>query len=266
MRVGRKKRKLSNRSRRLVSAGQRPPRRPPLGDSTAAAGKGGQPPRFSHARHGDRLPWLVVTLALLACIAFPFSSVLQLDRASALVEPWRVVTSQWTHWSGEHLLWDVAVFIALGVGCERHSRRAMAVAIGLAAWIVPVAVLVGCPSIDRFRGLSGIDCALFGLLLATAYREAVGGARAIVLLVGVGFFAKTAYEAASGRTLFVASAGQFAVVPLAHAVGFAIGAAVGASGPRAKQRSSTTVPPIRCSATMRSRLSPEASAYQTPSG
>src|SRR5689334_9624999 len=48
---------------------------------------------------------------------------LQFDRARiASGELWRLVTCHWTHWDADHLAWDVATFVALGVACERRGR------------------------------------------------------------------------------------------------------------------------------------------------
>ena len=53
----------------------------------------------------------------LACLAFFMpgaASLLQYDRDCVEAgEIWRLITSHWTHWSAEHLVWDIVVFIAL---------------------------------------------------------------------------------------------------------------------------------------------------------
>ena len=75
------------------------------------------------------------------------------------------------------------------------------------------------PDIESYRGLSGLDSALFTLLVISNLDRR--------LSLGVGFLAafllKTAYEMATGATVFVSSSPDIASVPLAHAVGALMG-------------------------------------------
>lgn len=56
----------------------------------------------------------------------------ELDWGLLASEPWRWVTGHLVHWSAEHLVWDLAVFLGLGVACELGSRRRTALALALA--------------------------------------------------------------------------------------------------------------------------------------
>lgn len=168
----------------------------------------------------SRWPILTTALALVAGAVFysQWTSALEYDRAAvARGELWRLATCQWTHWSADHLLWDVVVFFALGVACERRGRRSFAWTVAIASVVVPIAVHLACPTLDRFRGLSG-DCALFALIMTR-----IGGA--IGAFAFVGFVVKTIDELVTGTPVFAAS--TFAVVPVSHLAGFVIGAGCG---------------------------------------
>ncbi len=149
---------------------------------------------------------------------------LQVDRAAvAGGELWRLVTGHFTHWSLDQLLWDTAVLVALGAVCERRDRRRYLLALGLAAVAIPAAVAVWAPGVSTYRGLSGLDSALFVLLAVGLMREGRGEERRRwVLVTGLalaGFAAKVLYEQVSGDTVFVDGVAGVVVVPLAHVAG-----------------------------------------------
>ena len=91
---------------------------------------------------------------------------------------------------------------------------------------IPVAVFLWAPEVIVYRGLSGIDSALFTLALVGLLREAwVDRSRGHVLLlaaVGLGFLLKVALEIATGTAVFADST-AFHPVPLAHMVGACTG-------------------------------------------
>ena len=130
-------------------------------------------------------------------------------------ELWRIVTCHWTHWSLDHLLWDLAVFVGLGAACEQMNRSRYLICLAAATILIPLAVVIFLPDIEIYRGLSGLDSALFSLLVIPNLDKRFS--------LGVGFLAafllKTAYEMATGATVFVSSSPDIASVPLAHAVG-----------------------------------------------
>src|SRR5262249_3036761 len=92
-----------------------------------------------------------------------------------------------------------------------------------AAVVIPMTVLIFAPSLQAYRGLSGIDSSLFGLLLTAAAKWS----RASIVL-GVAFIAKLVVELVTGRAFFVDSAAaQFVPWRLAHLAGLLIGAVIG---------------------------------------
>ena len=143
-----------------------------------------------------------------------------------------MLTCHWVHFTHDHALWDVVAFVCLGAVCERLSRARFVGAIVASSVGISAAVWFVQPELASYRGLSGVDSALFGLLAAMLIRDALRRRDRVQLGVVVGglllFAAKVAYEAATGGAVFTADLGAGVVaVPLAHVVGAAVGAAVG---------------------------------------
>lgn len=175
---------------------------------------------------------LALALAALVVHVVPPSAgaVFQLERtAMAAGQWWRIITCHITHWSMDHFVWDVVTFSVLSAACELRSRQKCLVAILGSTMAIPLTVLVLQPQLQTYRGLSGVDSALFGLLAFDMLREKLAKADrravvAIVLLI-IGLLVKTLIETATGAALFADStAGGFVPVPVAHLVGFAAGA------------------------------------------
>jgi len=183
-----------------------------------------------------RIPCVSLLLGLLALAgywipaaagAFEYNTV-----AIAAGQLWRIVTCHVAHWSFDHLFWDVGSLLVLGAICELRDRRALMWCIGASAVAIPAAVWILMPDLETYRGLSGIDSALFVLLAVSMLRESLtdGDHRwaALCGAVLIGFAGKIAYELLSGGTLFVDSATSNMIpVPLAHVVGGIVGAACG---------------------------------------
>ncbi len=170
-----------------------------------------------------RIPCASLLFGALAVVVYSFPALaeaLQYDRTAVLRgELWRITTCHWTHWSLDHLLWDLAVFVGLGAACEQMNRSRYLICLAATTILIPLVVLVFLPDIETYRGLSGLDSALFSLLVIPNLDKR--------LSLGLGFLAafllKTAYEAATGATVFVSSPTDIASVPLAHAVGALMG-------------------------------------------
>jgi rhomboid family GlyGly-CTERM serine protease len=185
--------------------------------------------------------FLCAPALLIALLPQSFAAALQYDRTRILSgELHRLLTCHWTHWSGEHFAWDAITFLALGIACERRSRARFPAVVGLCAFAVPLGLLLVLPNLHVYRGLSGIDTALFGFLAVGVLRDSIRrGSRAGAAVAGlfiVAFAIKTCVEFFSGVTVFVdARLADFAPVPLAHLLGFAAGAgvALAPSRPRA---------------------------------
>ncbi len=156
---------------------------------------------------------------------------LQFERAAIVQgEGWRLLTGHLTHFGADHLRWDLLAFVALGVAAEFQSRSRFLITLGASALLISLGVLIAQPQFVIYRGLSGIDSALFGLVLAGVLLEGWRARHGFSLAVGglalAGFAAKCAYELITADTVFVASSDVFAPVPLAHLIGMLTGAAV----------------------------------------
>ena len=156
-----------------------------------------------------------LTLLALAAAFLPGSS-LELQRGGAA---WRIVTCHFTHFTYEQLAWDALVFLILGIACARRNRGAFQATLLASIVVVPIAVLMFAPNVATYRGLSGIDCALFGLLLTMESRRSW-----IVALCAIGFAMKLIFEMTTGATIFVSNGGAFEAVPVAHLAGAVVGA------------------------------------------
>ena len=182
-----------------------------------------------------RIPWCTLGLSGLAVVIHfipALGNVLQFDRASvAHGQVWRFFTAHLTHFGEDHLRWDLLAFVMLGAIAERISRSAFFLTVSVSAAAITVAVWLAQPQFSTYRGLSGIDSAVFGFviadLLAVGLRERHGFSIAVGGLALAGFAAKCTYELATGETVFVEAGGAFASVPLAHLLGMAVGAAAG---------------------------------------
>ena len=176
------------------------------------------------------VPLCTALLGTFAVVAFflPVTEWLQYDRAAiAAGQWWRILSGHLTHWSLDHLAWDVAAFVCLGALNERRDRRLFLVCTILAGVAVSAGVWLARPGMTFYRGLSGIDSALFVLLAAGILREARWpGDRLVTFVTGAalaGFAAKTLWEIAAGSTVFVRDASGFEPLPLAHVIGGTIG-------------------------------------------
>ncbi len=183
----------------------------------------------------SHLPWPAVSILLalgapLVALVPGAADRLELDRnAVASGELWRILTAHFTHWSVDQLAWDGAVFLVLAVLCERIDRRRMLAAIAGSAIVVSAGVLLLETRLDRYRGLSGIDSALFFLFSISILRgreiEASGPFRSGAAVLSVAFVGKVIAESVTGSTLFTSSGPSvFEVVPLAHLLGAVVGA------------------------------------------
>jgi rhomboid family GlyGly-CTERM serine protease len=183
---------------------------------------------------GSAVQPLTGLLGLLAGAVFVLPGATELlawDRAAiGAGEWWRVISGHWVHWSGGHLAWDVGAFVLLGLWCEQRGRGRFVTCVTAAALAIPIGLWWLCPELSRYGGLSGIDSALFVLLVcelfAEALRERSGFSLAVSGVLLLGFAGKIAFEVASGEALFAADLGAGVVpVPWAHLVGAAVGLA-----------------------------------------
>lgn len=183
-----------------------------------------------------RIPCASLLLSAAAAIVFfrpSLAAVLQYDRgAIAVGEWWRLVTGHWAHYGADHFFWDVLAFGVLGLACEQRSRLRFLVCVAASALAVSLSVWLWLPDMAVYRGLSGIDSALFALLFVEFWSETVrSGKRNVVVFPGAClavFLFKIVFELTTGTNLFVKTLEAGPVgVPLAHIAGAAVGFLVG---------------------------------------
>lgn len=197
------------------------------------------PRREACTAGASRLPGvtlLIAGLAIAATFVPSLPGLLEFSRAAvAGGEPWRWWTGHLVHVSAGHLFWDLTVFLALGWWCERERRGRFLACLILAAPAIPLGILLAHPGVASYQGLSGLDSALFLMLVATvlgrALRERAPGTAIVAVVLGLAFAVKVALEFATSATFFVTASAPTAVpVPLAHAIGGLVGWAVGGGG------------------------------------
>ena len=170
--------------------------------------------------------------AILIAFVSSAGELFQFDRAGlAAGEIWRLVTCHVVHWNAEHIQWDLLMFLVLGAACEIRNPRRMWLCVAAAAASVSLLVMCAFPGIESYRGLSGIDTALFTLLaidlMRDAQRRQSGMLAATTGGLLLGFMGKTAYEAVTGHAFFVdqRSAG-FELLVWDHVAASVAGAAI----------------------------------------
>lgn len=179
-----------------------------------------------------RLTLAIAALAVLAACVTGIDETWQFDRGLIQAgELWRIVSCHLTHWNFEHLQWDLLMFVVLGAICEWRSPGRTRLCITLAAAAVSTIVLAAFPSIATYRGLSGIDTALFTLLAFSLLNDGLREHnRALVVTTSAlifGLFAKTTYEAVTGHACFVdQNAAGFELLVWDHIAAGAVGTCI----------------------------------------
>lgn len=176
----------------------------------------------------QRLPYITLAVALLAAgtMMVPAAGqLLEFNRdALANGQLWRTATCHLTHFSRDHFGWCLLAMLVLGAACEMIHRRLFLAVLVASTLLIPIALFVFSPGLHTYRGLSGVDSALFALLLLEILRQRAKERHWIALAAAVGlgiaFLAKIVLEMQFGVTFFVNNfSRQFNPVPLAHLVG-----------------------------------------------
>lgn len=173
---------------------------------------------------GRAKPWLALAVTALVYVlsqgsAELHSSCALTPDAVAGLELWRLWTGHLVHFNAAHLRGDLLAFFVWAAVLETESRVVLWRVLGLAAPLLSLAVLVCCPSLAQYRGLSGLDCSL---VVALILLRGVASPR----LRGLGwlclacFGAKCSYELLSGRAILAPDLGEgVALLPSAHLLG-----------------------------------------------
>ena len=183
-----------------------------------------------------RVPYVSLVLsavALLIHFYYPLRPHLLYARtALADGDIWRLASCHWVHLNTDHLFWSAVTFFVLGSFCEIMDRGKYVITIGFSVILIPMAICLVMPHLEVYGGLSGLDCALYALLIVLIIQREwrtqnwIWIVFYIIMLVLLP--AKIIYEMTSGLTIFVNNIHiNMVSVPLAHLVGGLVGIAVG---------------------------------------
>lgn len=144
----------------------------------------------------------------------------------ALQSGLRTLGCNWLHWSIDHLCWDLFMFYLVGSLCEQRNRSAFLAVTFASGLMIPITVMIYSPEFGSYRGLSGIDTALYALLgtlwFLDAIRERDRSASLVCFGLLVAMVLKIGYELISQQLLFVTD-DSFTPAPTAHSSGAIIG-------------------------------------------
>jgi rhomboid family GlyGly-CTERM serine protease len=180
-----------------------------------------------------KLPFLSLGFGTFSWFIFAqhgWTEALELSRtALARGELWRLFTGHLTHFTADHLQWDLVVFVALGSLVELRNRRHFVGCVVGSALLISLGVWWLQPQFNNYRGLSGVDSALFGYLAVDIFKlaraEGKRWSAAVACIAMALFTAKIFFELGTGQTLFVENTADFSPVPLAHLIGAIVGGA-----------------------------------------
>jgi len=144
---------------------------------------------------------------------------------------WRAATAQLVHWSVGMAAIDLAVVAIAGACLELRSRRIACWTLALAVVLVGLTVLYAIPSLERYRGSSGIAAAVVAALLVDVVRrERSPVRRVLAVAIGAAFVAKFAWELATGSAVPIGHLPPgIAVAPQVHVAGAIAGIAASLS-------------------------------------
>jgi rhomboid family GlyGly-CTERM serine protease len=176
------------------------------------------------------LPWITFAVAASAATVFALPAaapLLESDRHAVLAggELWRLFSGHLAHWSTPHLAPDLGALLLLGWVAETRDRRRLGLLLIAAATVISV-VLLRDPTWSTYRGLSGLDAALYVYVAVTVWREGAGKrrpTRALAIALLAAFVVKLIVEGLSGAALFMPPGDARTVVVSAHVSGALVG-------------------------------------------
>ena len=176
------------------------------------------------------LPWITIAVAASAAAVFALPAaapLLEYDRQAVLAggQLWRLFSGHLAHWSTPHLALDLGALLLLGWVAERKDRRRLGLLLVAAALVISV-VLLRDPTWSTYRGLSGVDAALYVYVAVTLWREGASQRRpmrVVALALLAAFVGKMIVEGLSGAAIFMAPGDAQTVVLSAHVSGALVG-------------------------------------------
>ncbi len=172
-----------------------------------------------------------IILALIAVILFYIPNaheLLQYDYVAINehYQYYRLFTGHFVHYSESHLYWDVITFAVLGALCCRKSLSSFFIIIIATPLIISLSLLYFMPQLMFYRGLSGIDTALYSFVIGKMIYDKFNAKKFIygssLLILALLLMGKTVYEFTTHSILF-ANANNFIPLPVAHLIGIFCG-------------------------------------------
>ena len=163
-----------------------------------------------------RLPLLFLAAALIPMLFPGIAPYLELRIASP-AEPsllFRCFSAHLVHFTSAHFFYDAFVFVVLGWLVCREKEEEFVPLVLFSSFVISLCVWIICRELYVYRGLSGIDCALFGWLAVRYLPQKKG----IIVPLLAAFCLKTIWECVTGTALFAGS-DVFEAVPEAHLAG-----------------------------------------------
>ncbi len=179
---------------------------------------------------------MVIAVVTVVIFAIPtLTAGLQLDFNSVTGgQWWRLLSGHLTHYDGQHLFWDLLMFVVLGAICERQNRKRFGVFLVIMATVVSLTVMFTSAGISEYRGLSGIDTGLFAWLTIGQLRTSLAGRdryfAAFWAMSGFLLMGKLGFEMMTGDVLFVQTDG-FKPMLESHLAGAVVGALIALAPP-----------------------------------
>jgi len=206
----------------------------------------GQRARLTHALR--RWSWLSLLASLIGLMAnaLPAQHLLAFTAEGMhRGQWWRLWTGHFVHYGSAHFWGDWLAFVVWAALVEAESRRVFALTLLVGAPLLSLLLVVACPSLGEYRGLSGIDTALVVELIwlrgfvanRNAGETGIGpwlseliGRRALRLVGGLCLcllVCKFGYEFRVGRALLAHDLGaSVLLLPSAHVYGALLGLAL----------------------------------------
>lgn len=192
----------------------------------------------------------MVGIAIIVTLSPSLATLLTFERAAFEGGSWwMLLTSNFTHWSTEHLFWDAATFCFLGCIIEKDgwSKFSIALITFLSAITITFAVYIFSPELQTYRGLSGLCVTFFVIVALNLLKSSRKSGDLLMVYISsaalVGLVLKTIFETTTGQTLFVQNSNDlFSVVPIAHLVGAVCGCLAVVLKPSYSLRNTNTLP------------------------
>ena len=136
---------------------------------------------------------------------------------------WRLFTGHFTHWNYEHLYWDAFTFLIASFLLFRISLIQFIFVLLFSLLFISVWILFLNPEVKLYRGLSGVDIALFFSLSLSLIFSSLKKRRYTGMSTGIIFLSfliiKLGYEFFSGKMLFVTNQTGRKLLLSAHCAG-----------------------------------------------